>query len=59
MILSRTIPVRPVTVVMVVMRYQSGRLESAVVPGFWIETSWLWQDPLPSTAECLEQIVAS
>src|SRR6059036_650324 len=27
----------------------AGRLASAVMPGFWIEVSWLWQDELPST----------
>ena len=34
----------------------SGRLESVVVPGFWIEVSWLWQDELPSTVQCLQQM---
>ena len=35
----------------------SGRLESAVVGGFWIEVDWLWQDTLPSTFECLERLL--
>jgi Uma2 family endonuclease len=35
----------------------SGRLSSLVLPGFWIEASWLWQDPLPSTLACLRQIL--
>jgi Uma2 family endonuclease len=35
----------------------SGRLESAVIPGFWIEVSWLWQTDLPPTLECLRQIM--
>lgn len=37
----------------------SGRLESTVVPGFWIEVDWLWQDDLPSTLSCLRQILGS
>lgn len=24
-----------------------GRLHSAVLPGFWLDPTWLWQDPLP------------
>ena len=35
----------------------SGRLEAKVLPGFWIETGWLWQDELPSTMACLRQIL--
>jgi Uma2 family endonuclease len=35
----------------------SGRLASVVVPGFWIEVSWLWQTELPSTFRCLQQIL--
>jgi Uma2 family endonuclease len=34
----------------------SGRLESTVLPGFWIEVSWLWQEDLPSTLSCLQEI---
>lgn len=34
----------------------SGTLESTVVPGFWIDVSWLWQEDLPSTVECLRHI---
>ena len=34
-----------------------GRLESVVVPGFWIEVSWLWRKRLPSSLTCLEQIL--
>jgi len=41
-----------------VMAVKSGRLESAAVPGFWIEVGWLWQDPLPSAPACLRQILA-
>lgn len=35
----------------------SGRLESKVLPGFWIEVSWLWQEELPSTLRCLREII--
>lgn len=34
----------------------SGRLESVVVAGFWIDASWLWQEELPSTVQCLREI---
>jgi Uma2 family endonuclease len=37
----------------------SGRLESATTPGFWIEVSWLWQEDLPSTLQCLRQILGA
>jgi Uma2 family endonuclease len=44
-------------------RYESavlgaGRLASNTVPGFWLEVSWLWQRPLPSTLACLRQVLA-
>jgi hypothetical protein len=35
----------------------SGRLESKVLSGFWIEVSWLWQEELPSTLVCLREIM--
>jgi Uma2 family endonuclease len=35
----------------------SGRLESKVLSGFWIEVSWLWQEELPSTLACLREIM--
>jgi Uma2 family endonuclease len=38
-------------------RLAAGRIESAVVPGFWLEVDWLWQDRLPSTLACLQQIL--
>jgi Uma2 family endonuclease len=37
--------------------FTSGVLASAVVPGFWIDVAWLWQDTLPSTLSCLRQIL--
>ncbi len=36
----------------------TGRVESRVVPGFWIDAAWLWQQPLPSSFDCLHQILA-
>ena len=35
-----------------------GRLASTAVPGFWIEVDWLWREPLPSTADCLDAITS-
>jgi Uma2 family endonuclease len=35
----------------------SGWLSSAVVTGFFIEVSWLWEENLPSTLACLRQIL--
>jgi Uma2 family endonuclease len=35
----------------------SGRLQSHVLPGFWLEVSWLWQEELPSTLKCLREIM--
>ena len=35
----------------------SGRLSSSVIPGFWIDVSWLWQGKLPSTLECLRNVL--
>ena len=37
----------------------SGRLESTVVPGFWVDVSWFWGEALPSTLDCLRQILGS
>jgi Uma2 family endonuclease len=31
----------------------SGQLASSVVPGFWVDVSWLWQEKRPSTLACL------
>jgi Uma2 family endonuclease len=35
----------------------TGRATSAVLTGFWVETSWLWADPLPSVMRCLLEIL--
>jgi Uma2 family endonuclease len=36
----------------------SGTLHSVVLPGFWIDVAWLWQEPLPGPLSCLRQILA-
>jgi Uma2 family endonuclease len=36
----------------------AGRLDSIVVPGFWIDVAWLWQEQLPSTMQCLRAILS-
>jgi Uma2 family endonuclease len=36
----------------------AGRLASAVVPGFWIEVAWLWQEELPAALRCLREMMA-
>lgn len=35
----------------------SGRLASAVLPGFWIEVDWLWRPEMPSTLACVREIL--
>ncbi len=34
-----------------------GRLTSTVVPGFWIDVAWLWEEPLPKAVACLREIL--
>jgi Uma2 family endonuclease len=34
-----------------------GRVESSVIPGFWIKAEWLWADPLPKVLPTLRQIL--
>jgi Uma2 family endonuclease len=38
-------------------RHREGRLASRVLPGFWLDVAWLWQEPLPPTLACLRQIL--
>jgi len=33
-----------------------GRFHSRVLPGFWLDPDWLWQDPLPSPLALMNQI---
>jgi len=39
-------------------RLTTGRLTSRVVPGFWIDAGWLWQEPMPSSLACLRDVLA-
>jgi Uma2 family endonuclease len=41
----------------VARRLTSGRLDSTVLPGFWVDVSWLWREELPSTFACVRQIL--
>lgn len=34
-----------------VMEGHEGKYTSAVLPGFWLDIEWLWQDPLPPVRE--------
>jgi Uma2 family endonuclease len=42
-------------------RYQSmevrpnGRFESVVLPGFWLQIGWLWENPLPTLPDIIER----
>jgi Uma2 family endonuclease len=38
-------------------RVASGRLESSVLPGFWVDAGWLWEEPLPSCLRCLGEVL--
>ena len=35
----------------------TGKLHCTVIPNFWLEVSWLWQEDLPSTIQCLRKIL--
>jgi Uma2 family endonuclease len=39
--------------------FSSGRGQSEALAGFWMEASWLWQDPLPDELDCLQAILES
>jgi Uma2 family endonuclease len=34
-----------------------GKLDSAVLQGFWLDVAWLWAAPLPSEMDCLREIL--
>ena len=38
-------------------RHAKGRVASTAVAGFWLEASWLWQEPLPAELDCLQRIL--
>jgi Uma2 family endonuclease len=35
---------------------QAGIYRSAVLPGFWLQVSWLWQQPLPRVLDVLREL---
>lgn len=35
-----------------------GRVHSTVLPGFWLDPTWLWEKPLPRRAQLTAQIMA-
>jgi len=35
----------------------SGRYDALVIPGFWLQADWLWQEPLPNPLRALGTIV--
>ncbi len=37
--------------------HTEGRIDSKVIPGLWINVSWLWQDELPNALDCLREIL--
>jgi Uma2 family endonuclease len=41
------------------LKLSRGRIESGVLPGFWVSPSWLWESPRPPIARCLKRILAS
>ncbi len=40
-----------------VQRLTQGRLVSRVLPGFWLDVSWLFQQPLPSEWDVLKRLL--
>lgn len=42
-----------------VERATEGRVESRSVPDFWLEAEWLFQDPPPPAAACLERVLSA
>ncbi len=39
------------------VRPQRGHLHSKVLPGFWLDPKWLWNDPLPHPLSILRQLL--
>ncbi|MFN4258251.1 MAG: Uma2 family endonuclease [Gemmataceae bacterium] len=40
-------------------RHSSGKVLSKIIPDFWLDTDWLWSEPLPKRLPCLQQILRS
>jgi len=36
---------------------KDGRIDSVIVPGFWIDAGWLFRPELPSSRACLDEIL--
>ncbi len=34
----------------------SGIYRSEILPGFWLQVDWLWQEPLPPVIDCLKKM---
>lgn len=41
----------------VTKKISRGRVKSTALKGFWIETEWLWTDPLPNEMQCMRDIL--
>ena len=42
-----------------VQRFSQGRLESRILPGFWLDVAWLFQTPLPPEGDILSRLFSS
>jgi Uma2 family endonuclease len=40
-----------------VVKLKADKLQSAVIPGFWVRPSWFWQSPLPAKKKVLTEIL--
>jgi Uma2 family endonuclease len=38
--------------------FTEGQVFSEVLPGFWLNASWLWATPLPNRFTCLEEVLS-
>jgi len=36
---------------------KNGRVSSRILPGFWLESAWLWAQPLPKVGVCLRRLM--
>ncbi len=41
------------------IRPRKGILTSQILPGFWLDPLWLWQDPLPDELDTVQQLLAA
>ena len=40
-------------------RAQAGKMQSHVIPGFWVKPAWFWQSPLPDEDDALKEILSA